>query len=209
MAVTFSHMLHEILKTLNQPPMWLSSTLSTILGFFSALVGQLIVPDLVGRRNMRRVLYRDLAQMFWAVDKFMNAEPSEFGALHSDPLVWQQDQFRKFLFFQGEKYCLDNPAIYMQLPERFAGQTLYRRFHLILEDPLLALPLNTHAAVKTFASYVHDGGLKRKYFRKFLQKDQVRHLLRRADDYHRQGEEDIQRLMEKGDAQKRTTGSAT
>jgi hypothetical protein len=199
-------MVHEMLKALSHPPWWLVSAFSTLLGavvgFFSGLVGQWIVADRLGQRNMRRVLYRDLAQMFWAVDRFMNMDPSEIGAMHSDRLLWQQDQFRKFLFFQGEKYCLDNPAIYMQLPERFAGQTLYRSFHCILEDPIIAIPLNTRSAVKQFAYYVHDGTLKRKYLRKFLRKEQFRDLLRRADGYYRQNEEDMQRVYEKASAQK-------
>jgi hypothetical protein len=197
-------MLHEMLIRFSQPPWWLVSTFSTILGtvagFFCGLVSQWIVLDRLGTRNMRRVLYRDLAQMFWTVDRFMNTQP-EIGALHSDPLLWQQDQFRKFLFFQGEKYCLENPAIYMQLPERFAGQTLYRRFHCILEDPLIAVNLNTHSAVAGFAHYVHEGVLERKYFRRFLSKQQFRDLLLRVDYYYRQSEKGIHDIYARQNAQ--------
>jgi hypothetical protein len=202
------HMLSEILKTSSQPPpWWLASTFSTLLGavvgFCLGLVGQWFgqwfLADRLGCRNMRRVLYRDLAQMFWAVDHYMNTDPSEMGAQCSDPLLWQQSQFRKFLSFQAEKYCLDNPAIYMQLPERFAGQTLYRWFHCILEEPVMALPLNTRWAVKVFTQYVHDGdvhngGLKRKYFKKFLGKEKARDLLRKVDQHYRQDQEHMQRL---------------
>lgn len=176
------------------------------MGFISALAGQLIVPDLVGRRNMRRVLYRDLAQMFWAVDTFMNTDPSEIGALYSDPLVWQQDQFRKFLFFQGERYCLENPAVYMQLPERFAGQALYRCFHCILEDPITALSYNTRSAVRTFVQYVHDGGLERKYFRKFLRKKQAKDLLRTVEDYYVQDKENLQFFTQRASRREASDG---
>lgn len=66
---------------------------------------------------MRRVLYLDLAQMFWAVDRFMNTEPSEIGDLRPESLSWEQDQFRKFLFFLGEENCLNNPAIYIRVQQ--------------------------------------------------------------------------------------------
>jgi hypothetical protein len=64
----FNDMLHEILKVLNQPPIWLSSAFSaimgTVVGFFGGLFRDLIVTDFVGRRNMRIALYRDIADMF-------------------------------------------------------------------------------------------------------------------------------------------------
>ena len=112
-----SHMLHEMLKILSQPPVWLSSAFSaimgTVVGFFGGLFRDLIVPDLVARRGTRRALYQDLAQMFFAVDLIMNIEQSEIGAQHADPLLWRQDQFRQFPFL-GEEYYSDNPAIYIQ-----------------------------------------------------------------------------------------------
>jgi hypothetical protein len=177
-------------------PWWFTSTFSILLGavvgIFSGLVGQWFVADWLGGYRMRRVLYRDLAQMFLVVDKFMNMEPSlsEMSAWGSDPLLWQQHQFKKRLWFRGEKYCLDNAAIYMQLPERFAGETLYRCFRCILEDPASAIPLNTRTAADLFALYIDDGVLKPRYFKCFCRKNVAQVLLRRAKELA-----DRQRIM--------------
>ena len=88
------HLLHEMTKVLSQPPVWLSSAFSaimgTVVGFFGGLFRDLIVPDLVGRRNMRIALYRDIAEIYSAVDRIMSLEES---LLVSDPLLWMQEQF--------------------------------------------------------------------------------------------------------------------
>lgn len=197
--------MHEMLKVLSQPPGWLSSTFSTlvgaVVGFFSGLVGQLIVPDLVGRRNTRRALYRDTAQMFFAVDLIMSVEESLIGAGHPDPLLWRREQFRQFPFL-GEGFYSDNPAIYIQLPERFAVNELYRRLRYVLEQPPASLPFNARSLAGTFVLYVNDDVLKRKYFKRHLGKRKAQALLRKVDEYNRQRENDIQRLIEKTDAQK-------
>jgi hypothetical protein len=190
---------------ISRPPVWLATTFTTVFGavagFFSGLVGQLVIPNVVGQLNMRRVLYRDLAQMLFAVDMVMNMEPSELGALQPDPMLWQQEQFKKFLFFHGEKCCLDNPAIYIQLPERFASQMLYRQLHCILDDPAISLGLNSRKVVRMFAAYVHDGVLRRRRFRRFLGRDKARGLLRIVDDCQRQNEEAMKRLLDQASAQ--------
>lgn len=74
----------------------------------------------------------------------------------------------------------------MELPERFAGDGLYPRFHSILNDPPCAMNLNTQRVLRTFAIYVHDRILRPTYFRKVLGRNMARDLLRIADDVHRQ-----------------------
>jgi hypothetical protein len=193
-------MLHAILTFLSQLPVWFTSTFSAILGavagIFSGFIGKWVVDDFGRRRAMRRVLYRDLAQMFFAVEMTMDAEPSAIGVLPADPLTWRQGELRKFLFFHGEQYCLGNPEIYIQLPERFAGMTLYRLFHGILDDPAEAVPFNARSVTRTFAHYVHIGVLRRKYFQRFLRRDQVKSLLCKVDEIRTQNEEALKRIYD-------------
>ena len=205
-----NHMLHELLKILSQPPGWLTSIFSiimaTVAGFFGGLFRDLIVPDLVGRRNMQSALYRDLAEMFFAVDRIMNVEESMIGSGHSDKLLWRQEQFRQSRFL-GEKYYSDNPAIYIQLPERFAVQTLYRKLQYVLEQPATSLPFNSRDLARTIAFFVDIGVLKRKYFKKYLcNKENAKALLFEVDEYNRQRKNGIQRLIEKANAQKPQDG---
>jgi hypothetical protein len=195
-------MLGEISKILNQPPWWLASTLTSlvgaVVGFFSGLVGQSIVIDWAGRRNMRRVLYRDLTQMFWAVEQFMGQDVTEICApAGPDPLRWRQDQMRRYLSFLGEKYCLGNPAVYVQLPERFASMELYPLFHGLLEKPADAVPLNTRRLRVVFADYVHRGTLKAKHFRRYLSnKEKALRLLSALDEYRREHEDQMRHIGE-------------
>ena len=192
-------MLGDVSRILNQPPWWLSSAftllLGAVVGLFSGLVGQSIVIDMVGRRNMRRVLYRDLAQMFWAVERFTGPDVAELGApTDADCSEWRQDQLRRFLFFLGEKYCMGNPALYVQLPERFASQELYPRFHRLLEDPADSLQSNTRGLRLVFVDYVHDGSLATKYLKKYLGRKKARELLRVVEGYRKEHDDQMQRL---------------
>jgi hypothetical protein len=205
----FSRMLHEMLRILSQPPGWLSSTFSTLMGavvgFFSGLIGQLIVPDFVGRRNMRIALYRDIADMFSAVDLVMNVEESLIGPGHPDTSLWRQEQFRQFPFL-GEDYYSDSPAIYIQLPERFAVQTLYRKLKFVLEQPPASLPFNARNLAGTVAFYVDVGVLRRKYFSKYLRRKNAKALLHKVDEYNRQRKDRIQRLIDEAEAQVQHAG---
>ena len=172
------------------PPVWLIAIFSAILGLMSGIVGQTVMlwlADWFARRKMRRALYLDLANMFMMVDDIMNRPPVETGAIFPDPPSWRQRQLRRLLFFRVEKYCLDNPMTYMQLPERFAGEGLYPRFHNILEDPVLALPLNTDAVLRGFALYLDEGVLDREYFHKVLGRRRACDLLVTADRYGKNG----------------------
>lgn len=168
--------------------------MGAVVGFFSGLIGQLVLPDLVGRRNMRSALYRDIAEMFFAVDRIMNVEESLIGSGHPDKLLWRQEQFRQSRFL-GELYYSDNPAIYIQLPERFAVQTLYGKLKYVLEQPPTSLPFNARDLAGTIAFYVDVGVLKREYFKRYCKKN-VRALLRKIDDDNRQRKDRIQRLIE-------------
>ena len=166
-----SHILHEMLKVLGQQPGWLSTTLSTIMGMivglFGGLIKDLFLSEFVGRRNMRKALYCDIAQMFSAVDLIMSIDESRIGPGHPDKLLWRQEQFQLFPFL-SEQYYSGNPAIYIQLRERFAAQTIYRDLRYVLELPPNSLPITSRNLTNKIAFYVDEGVLKRKYFKKYL-----------------------------------------
>lgn len=150
------------------------------------IVGQAVIlslADLFARRKMRRAFYLDLVNMFMMVDSIMSSPKEEIAGMLPNPPSWQQRQLRRLLFFRVEKYCLDNPTTYMQLRERFAGEGLYPRLHNILEDPVLALPLNADAVRRGFAFYVHDGVLNREYLCKVLGRKRAGDVLLTVDKY--------------------------
>jgi hypothetical protein len=97
----------------------------------------------------------------------MNIDDSMIGPGHQDKLLWRQEQFRLFPLL-GEQYYSGNPTIYIQLPERFAVQTIYRKLQYVFEQSPTSLPFNTSNLAGTIAFYVEIGVLKRKYFRKYL-----------------------------------------
>jgi hypothetical protein len=135
----------------------------------------------------------------------MNVEESLIGSGYSDTLLWRQEQFRES-FFLGENYYSNNPAIYIQLPERFAVQTLYRKLQYVLEQPPTSLPFNSRDLARTIAFYVDLGVLKRKYFKKYLHKEYAQVFLRKVDEYNKQRKGGIQHLIEKAEAQKNQDG---
>jgi hypothetical protein len=170
---------------------------------FGGFIGKYFVDDFGRRHAMRRVLYIDLAQMFFAVEMTMDEEPSP---IHSDTMLWRQGQFRDRQFFHGEQYCLSNPEIYLQLRERFASMTLYQRFHKILDDPADAVSFNAEKTTRIFALYVQEGVLRRIYFRWFLRRSQAKNLLRKIDDIRTQNEEFLKRIYDEAEAKRDIDG---
>jgi hypothetical protein len=196
----YSKQLAEIAQALSQPTtsVWLVATFSTVLGAFFAVIatitGQLltmVLTDAYRRYKARRILYLDLTDMFFAVRGIM-----AFAELPAyDRSRWQEDQLRKNLLFRGEQYCSDNLEIYMQLPERFAAETLYQRFHQIL-DQANSMHVNMGSALFAFAECVHSGDLAAKYFRRFLGRKRAASLLDISAAIHRQNEEALRRMGE-------------
>jgi hypothetical protein len=127
----YSKQLDEIVKALNRPatPQWQIALFSALLGLVVGVVGPSLM-DFRRRDQMRRVLYLDLIDMFWAVKNIMAVTDIP----ESDRQRWQREQLKKVLLFRGEKYCVDNLEIYRRLPERRVGEMLYPYFHQIVGD---------------------------------------------------------------------------
>ena len=187
----YSKQLEEIAKAINRPTtsVWLIAVFSAFLGFVGGILMMLVTAS-HRKYIMRRALYADLVGMFWAVENIMAVtDVPEW-----DRQRWQRDQLNKNLLFRGEKHCLDNPEVYMQLPERRAAETLYPYFHQIVDDPKW-LGVNADLALKVFAYVVHDGTLKRMYLCLFLGRKEAAALRRSAEHYYRQNEERIKRRV--------------
>jgi len=187
----YSKQLEEIARALSRPttPVWLVATFSAVLGVLGGLTGQLLMDVAYRRYKLRRVLYLDLTEMFWAVHGIMAFKDIP----EPERSRWQQDGLRRNLLFRGEKYCSDNQEIYIQLPERLAGETLYPRFHLIL-DEANSMHVNTSLALTLFADVVHRGSLAPKYFKRFLGRKRATSLLKTLDELHTRHEEAKRRM---------------
>jgi hypothetical protein len=185
----YSRQLEEIVKAMNRPttPVWRVAVFSAFVGLVFGIVAQflvMLITDLYRRYKMRRVLYCDLAGMFWAVENIMAVTDVP----EDDRWRWQRAQLTKALLFRGEKYCLDTPELYMQLPERYAGEMLYPYFHQILDDDKW-LNVNTSLALSAFSHVVHSGTLKPMYLRLFLGRKEAGDLRRSAELRYTQNQE--------------------
>ena len=183
----YTGQLYEIWKAMSQPPAWIIAISSAALGLIAGLIGstlQIHIAEYYRRDNMRRVLYLDLINMFLTVDTIIN-----FKEITDDnqKWKWQEGELQSNLRFRGEKHCMDNLNIYMQLPERMVGEVLYQNFHLILDGSNWMV--NTNLALRLFANSVHSGHLCKKQIRRFLSQQQAVNLLNRVEYYQQQDDE--------------------
>jgi hypothetical protein len=185
----YSKQLAEIVQALNRPswPAWEVALFTSLLAFTFGLLGQFALmrmTDRYRRGQLRAHLYRDLAGLFFCVHRIMDVKPEQIP--WEDKAGWIKDQLKRQLLFRGEKECLDNQRLYMQLRERICSDELYARFHRIvdeLEQGPGAVNINTRGALRTFASYVHQGELEEQCFTKYLSKQLANSFLIVLDEY--------------------------
>jgi hypothetical protein len=186
MTPDYSQQLNAIVQALNRPstPAWQVAVLSALLGFIGGLLAQpllLIIQERFSLHRMRSVLYRELADLFSAVDTVMAFR--QFSG--RDLEEWQTAQLRDQLSFEGENYLRSKPELYMQLSERFAADACYRYFHRIL-DGMPAYNVNASLARAVFADALHDHSIEPGRLRYFLNEERANHLIRRAREIHEQ-----------------------
>ncbi len=181
MAPDYSRQLDTIARALSAPsiPQWKIAVLSTLLGLITGLLAQpfvLLIKEWFDRHGMRRMLYRDLAELFCKVDSVMSFKQLSGTRLYT----WQEAQLRELISFEGETYLKQKPEQYMQLPERFAADTCYRQFHRVLDEKN-SLHVNTHLALAVFAGAVHERSLDPDWLRRFLDNEEgANRIIRRA-----------------------------
>src|ERR1035438_6171119 len=159
----YTTQLQEIVKALSRPTTspWLIVMASTALGFILGIISQHLGTRLADRHQlhkMRRLLYKDLAQMFLLVDD------EEDPASTRD---WLYNEIKEHLNFRSEKYMIDNPDLNVHLDEHSAADALYSRFHRIVDEPN-SFSTNVGLTLRFFANAVHEGHLKRARFKQFL-----------------------------------------
>lgn len=186
----YTTQLQEIVRASNRPTTspWLIAMASTALGFILGIVSQHLGTRLTDRHQlhkMRRLLYKDLADMFLLVD-----DEEECASTRD----WQHSQIKEHLNFRSEKYMIDNPELYVHLEEHGAADALYSRFHRIVDEPN-SFSTNVSLTLRFFANAVHERHLKRERFEQFLDKTLAEALLKRVD-HHRQVDEALRRRIE-------------
>ncbi len=193
-AGDYTKQLEEIARALNRPstPVWLVAIFSAVLGVIGGLVGQslmMIATDAYRRYKLRRVLYLDMADLFFAVDSIV--EFKEIDDAHR--YQWQEQELATHLTFRGEKYVRDNQEIYVQTGERLVADMLYLRFHKILDEKN-SMAVNTNLALRITANTVTEGTLQKKYFKRFLRPKSYERLMQRIE-YHQKQDEELRARM--------------
>jgi len=159
---------------------WLVAIIGTILGFLAAVLLQFIQQSLAERskrERVRRVLYIDLAELFFTVDTIM--EDREIQEPHRSD--WQKDQLKTHVAFKGEKHLRANEDVYMELPERTVADTVFAYFHRALDNLDAGLHSNWSIAAQIFSAMVCEGRLKHDCFRKFIGKKRAERLYSRYE----------------------------
>jgi hypothetical protein len=132
----YTKQLEEIIRLLSRRGIspWVLAAFAALLGVVGGAVGRAIEPliaDISRRRRLRRVLYGDLAGMFFQVDTI-----TTFGERWANDHV-RDDAFHRLsgdLDFQAEAYISANRDVFMQLRERQAANHVYRLLHRIIDD---------------------------------------------------------------------------
>jgi hypothetical protein len=198
----YTNQLDEIVRLLSRPGIspWILAAFSVFLGIIGGAIGRAFEPwlaDFPRRSRMRRVLYADMASMFFQVDVItMFGEP------------WANDNVRAEAFtrlvssldFEAEDHLKTNRDVFMQLDERPAAKHIYHLLHQTVSEGAAQMENNCRKVQWMLGWYVHDRAFHERYFRKFLPKNQSARLIKRATGIYDQSikqEEDRQKQNEK------------
>lgn len=185
----YTKQLQEIAAALSRPPTsaWLVAVVSSVVGFTSAVLLQFVqhgVAERVSRKRTRRVLYIDLAEMFFAVESIRGVremnEPQRW--------QWQKEQLKLHVGFKGEKHLRANEETYMQLDERPVAESVYAYFHRALDDVDNWFNVNWSIARQVFAQAVAEDWLRRKQFGRFIGKEQAARLHSQCSAIHEESQ---------------------
>jgi hypothetical protein len=195
----YSKQLQEIAAGLSRPstPSWVVAIISSIVGFVSALLLQFVQARLAERfkrDRLRRVLYVDLAEIFGTVESIM--DPSEMDA--SCRWVWQKEQLKLHVGFKGEQHLRANEDTYMEMAERATANCVYTYFHMALGDLDHWWNVNWSIARQVFATAVYEDVLKRKYFDKYVGKEEAERLWGRCRAIHESSQQGLKAMEDQG-----------
>jgi hypothetical protein len=182
----YTKQLDEIVRLLSRPnisPLLLAGA-AALLGVIFGAIGRAIEQWIEGRRRrsrMRRVLYQDIAGMFFEVN-----------VINTNGGGWAADRVRDDAFgrlvgdldFEAEDHFKSNRDTFAQLKERPAVKHIYALFHRIKDEGPATMDRNCGTIPRTLGKYISDGSLKRRYFLRAIPKQQARFLIERCtEDY--------------------------
>lgn len=178
----YTKQLDQIARLLSRPGIspWLLSAFAVFLGIAGGAIGRAIEPwiaDFSRRARMRRLLYGDIASMFFHVDTI-----TTFGERWAADRV-RDDAFKRLtsvLDFEADGHLNANRDVFTQLDERPAVKHIYHLFHRIVDEGPVNMDNNCGKVQWMLGKYIRDGTLHERYFRKVLPKSQARHLISHA-----------------------------
>ena len=176
----YTKQLDEIVRILSRPGIspWLLSAFSVFVGIIGGAVGRAIEPwgiDFSRRFRMRRVLYRDITNLFFQVETI-----NTFGEPYADDGV-RDDAFARLvnsLDFEAEDYIKTNRDVFMQLDEHLAVKHIFQMLHRIVNDGPAQMVNNCRQIPWMLGFYIHDESLSQLRFQCFF----VRETVRSADE---------------------------
>jgi hypothetical protein len=184
MQADYSKQLTEIVSALNRPamPTWIVALIGAGIGALLTFSGQMLIRFVENSweiRKFRRVLYRDIAAMFFAV-----AHAEHFNSEKDAREVIGME-----LHFDAEEFLKRDQKIYMQLSERVVANEIYARLHQVLPTEH-SVRSQAYGAAVHIARQIWDRKLKVKQFKRFLDKPDLQTLLTQSkeiyDDYNQQ-----------------------
>lgn len=161
----YTKQLDQIVKALNRPslPTWIVAVLSVALGFVGSILVQLFQRYLAESRakdRMRRVIYPDLAEMYWSAGIQLDQTGVEDASRRS--------RLATSLRFQGEKYADDDRATFLTLREYAWLESCWGALHSALIDDDYGFDLNCGLALEIIEDGVRLGEIPAKYVRKYV-----------------------------------------
>lgn len=182
----YTKQLDDIVGVLRRPGIspWLLSAFSVFLGIVGGALGRAIEPwiaDFSRRGRIRRVLYGDIASMFFHVDSITTlGEPWADDGLRDEAF----NRLSKSLDFEAEGYLNTNREVFMQLAERPAAKHIYSLLHRIVDEGSTNMDRNCRSVQWMLGKYLRDGTLRERYFRKGRPTNQFERLIKRATEVY-------------------------
>jgi hypothetical protein len=194
----YSEQLKAIVQALNRPatPGWLIAIIGAITGVVLSVLSQLLLrwfDRFTKRRDMQRMLYIDLVEMFWAVD-WIGTRPEGTDETPETFRAWQKIQINSLLKFTAEEHAKRNPDIYMQLKERGAAEMIYRHLHQLVDEPNW-LSTNLSFILTIFSSHLQEGFLSAKVLQRALGKERATKLMLKTAEIYKTDQEAIKAIM--------------
>lgn len=142
--------------------------------------------DRRNERDMREVVYKELADLFGSIESIMAFDK------YPEPQRWEwREHELKALPLKAEEYIAGRHEVFVRLREYRTIQMVYHYFHEMLDNESW-VAVNWCVARQVFAQAVCEKQLSQKYFRRFVGRDRANRLVAKCREIH----EDSQRRLQ-------------